>query len=141
MIAILMQAERPPVRTARETASGEDPTRKELPRREPPNPEAPIEEPPRQPPAEEPPPGERSRRRKARIGARRADNTSIAMREKIRPRQFQKIPICAVLLQPGTLPGAPVAVRHTEGLVHGFLVLSTMDGNRLAQGDLTQVAV
>jgi hypothetical protein len=32
-------------------------------------------------------------------------------------------------------------VRHTEGLVHGFLVLRTMDGDRLAQGDLTQVAV
>jgi hypothetical protein len=63
------------------------------------------------------------------------------MREKIRPRQFPKILICAALLQPETLPGAPVAVRHTEGLVHGFLVLSTMDGNRLAQGDLTQVAV
>src|SRR5258706_15369158 len=65
----------------------------------------------------------------------------MARREKIQSRKFPKILICAALLQPGTLPGAPVAVRHTEGLVHGFLVLSTMDGNRLAQGDLTQVAV
>lgn len=36
--------------------------------------------------------------------------------------------------------GAPVTVRHTEGLVHGFLVLSAMDGTPLAQGDLVQIA-
>ncbi len=33
----------------------------------------------------------------------------------------------------------PVVVRHTEGLVHGFLLLSTMEGNPLADGDLIQV--
>ena len=63
------------------------------------------------------------------------------MREKIRFKQFSKVLICAALLQPAPLPGAPVAVRHTEGLVHGFLVLSTMDGVPLAQGDLIQVFV
>jgi len=61
------------------------------------------------------------------------------MRENIRFKQFSKILICVALLQPGTLPAAPVAVRHTEGLVHGFLVLSAMDGTPLAQGDLIQV--
>jgi hypothetical protein len=61
------------------------------------------------------------------------------MRENIRFKKFSKILICAALLQPGTLPAAPVAVRHTEGVVHGFLVLSGMDGNQLAQGDLIQV--
>jgi len=35
---------------------------------------------------------------------------------------------------------APVAVRHTEGLVHGFLVLRTLEGSTLADGDLIQVA-
>jgi hypothetical protein len=35
---------------------------------------------------------------------------------------------------------SPVAVRYKQGLVHGFLVLSTMDGVALAQGDLLQVA-
>jgi hypothetical protein len=35
---------------------------------------------------------------------------------------------------------APVAVRHLEGLVHGFLALSALDGTPLAQGDLTQLA-
>ena len=40
----------------------------------------------------------------------------------------------------GTLSAAPVAVRHTEGLVHGFLVLRTLEGDTLADGDLIQVA-
>ena len=31
-------------------------------------------------------------------------------------------------------------VRYREGLVHGFLVLSTLDGVPIAEGDLTQVA-
>src|SRR5438105_9870596 len=34
----------------------------------------------------------------------------------------------------------PVAVRHTEGLVHGFLTLRDLDGSLLADGDLFQVA-
>src|SRR5262252_10525965 len=34
--------------------------------------------------------------------------------------------------------GEPVAVRHTEGLVHGFLSLRTLEGERLADGDLLQ---
>ena len=38
------------------------------------------------------------------------------------------------------LPAAPVAVRHLEGLVHGFLVLRTLEGDTLADGDLIQVA-
>ncbi len=48
--------------------------------------------------------------------------------------------IWVALLHPRALP-APVAVRHTEGLVHGFLVLSTMDSVPIAQGDLIQVAI
>jgi hypothetical protein len=35
---------------------------------------------------------------------------------------------------------SPVAVRYKEGLIHGFLVLSTLDGVAIAAGDLTQVA-
>lgn len=34
----------------------------------------------------------------------------------------------------------PVAVRHREGLVHGFLVLSTVEGRYIADGDLLQNA-
>jgi hypothetical protein len=35
---------------------------------------------------------------------------------------------------------ANVAVRYREGLTHGFLVLTTMDGTPIAEGDLTEVA-
>ena len=34
---------------------------------------------------------------------------------------------------------APIAVRFTEGLVHGFLVLKSPKGDRLADGELFQV--
>jgi hypothetical protein len=36
--------------------------------------------------------------------------------------------------------GEQVAVRHNEGLVHGFLSLRTLDGDLLADGDLLQNA-
>ena len=35
---------------------------------------------------------------------------------------------------------ANVPVRYREGLTHGFLVLSTLDGKPIAEGDLTEVA-
>jgi hypothetical protein len=38
------------------------------------------------------------------------------------------------------LAAQPVAVRHTQGVIHGFLALRTLDGDLLASGDLTQVA-
>jgi hypothetical protein len=44
------------------------------------------------------------------------------------------------LFHPVLLTAAPVAVRQKEGLVHGFLVLRTLDGDALAEGDLIQVA-
>jgi hypothetical protein len=44
------------------------------------------------------------------------------------------------LLQPDATLAQPVAVRFPEGLTHGFLVLQTLDGNTIADGDLTQVA-
>ena len=36
------------------------------------------------------------------------------------------------------MPAEPVAVRYAEGVVHGFLVLRTLDGAALADGDLLQ---
>jgi len=33
----------------------------------------------------------------------------------------------------------PVAVKYTEGVVHGFLVLRTLEGTPIADGDMTQV--
>jgi len=43
------------------------------------------------------------------------------------------------LVNEGALYAATVPVRYKEGLTHGFLVLSTMDGSPIAVGDLTQV--
>jgi hypothetical protein len=43
-----------------------------------------------------------------------------------------------ILITPLTAVDEPVTVRHTEGLVHGFLVLRTTDGRTLADGDLIQ---
>jgi hypothetical protein len=37
------------------------------------------------------------------------------------------------------LEAAPVAVRFAEGVTHGFLLLSTVDGTIIASGDLMQV--
>jgi hypothetical protein len=57
--------------------------------------------------------------------------------------------ICAILISLFVLfpflstpmaSASPVAVRYKEGLVHGFLVLSTMDGVVIAHGELSQVA-
>jgi hypothetical protein len=48
--------------------------------------------------------------------------------------------ICTVLLWSGTLPADQVAVRYTEGLVHGFLVLRTVTGATIGDGELLQVA-
>jgi len=39
----------------------------------------------------------------------------------------------------GLLPAQPVAIRQTEGLLRGFLVLRTPNGEIIANGDSTQV--
>jgi len=49
------------------------------------------------------------------------------------------LPFIAVVVPFGSST-EQVAGRHTEGLVHGFLVLRTQDGETLAHGDLTQSA-
>ena len=48
--------------------------------------------------------------------------------------------LAASLFAAATLCAEPVPVRHTEGMVHGFLVLRTLDGKTLAEGDLTEHA-
>jgi hypothetical protein len=45
---------------------------------------------------------------------------------------------CVALLGAVPRAGQGVPVRHPEGLVHGFLILSTLQGTRLADGDLIQ---
>jgi hypothetical protein len=44
------------------------------------------------------------------------------------------------LLQPDAILAGPVTVRFPEGLTHGFLVLRTLDGTTIADGDLLQSA-
>jgi hypothetical protein len=61
------------------------------------------------------------------------------MCQKERSCKVLKILVGAALFPALALP-APVTVRHIEGLVHGFLVLSAIDGVPLAQGDLVQSA-
>jgi hypothetical protein len=47
--------------------------------------------------------------------------------------------ISACLFSAASALADPVAVLYKEGLVHGFLSVSTIDGNALASGDLAQV--
>src|SRR5438105_4641388 len=47
---------------------------------------------------------------------------------------------CAAPFEPILLSADQVPVRHTEGLMHGFLALRTLEGRRLADGEMTQVA-
>ena len=48
--------------------------------------------------------------------------------------------LLAFLLQPTVSPTEMISVRYPEGVSHGFLVLRTLDGKSLADGDSTQVA-
>jgi hypothetical protein len=48
------------------------------------------------------------------------------------------IVIAAALVGSSVASAEPVAVRHAEGLVHGFLALHSLDGKLLASGDLIQ---
>jgi hypothetical protein len=61
------------------------------------------------------------------------------MRNRILTERFTKRLVFAMLLQTVAF-AAPVAVRHTEGLLRGFLVLSSTEGTPLAEGDLSQVS-
>ena len=56
------------------------------------------------------------------------------------PRLLGMVVASAVLLVPRVALCDPVPVRHTEGLVHGFLVLRTLEGAALARGELIQRA-
>jgi hypothetical protein len=46
--------------------------------------------------------------------------------------------VCAVGLWPAAPSADPIAVRHAEGIVHGFLIMRAADGTVLADGDLIQ---
>ncbi len=47
---------------------------------------------------------------------------------------------CVAMLQPNALFAEMIPVRHTEGLIHGFLLVLTLEGKALADGQMTQDA-
>lgn len=47
---------------------------------------------------------------------------------------------CAAPFRTVPLIAEQVRVRHMEGLMHGFLALRALDGKRLADGEMTQIA-
>ncbi len=62
------------------------------------------------------------------------------MLERIRSSALAGLLIWTLLLPAAVLSQSPVPVMHTEGLIHAFLVLRTLEGDALAEGDVTQVA-
>jgi hypothetical protein len=59
--------------------------------------------------------------------------------ESVFARSFAILLILACILSAASVSASPVAVRYKEGVLHGFLVLSTLDGTPIAEGDLTQI--
>src|SRR6266576_276997 len=57
-----------------------------------------------------------------------------------RMRLLASLLACAVPFQTIPLTAEQVRVRHMEGLMHGFLALRALDGTRLADGEMTQIA-
>ena len=55
-------------------------------------------------------------------------------------RRLALVFAAATFLAALTAWSEPVRVRHSEGVLHGFLALRTLDGTRLANGDLIQTA-
>ena len=54
--------------------------------------------------------------------------------------QATRFLVMLAALAAGAAVAEPVAVRHTEGLLHGFLVVRTLAGDIIASGDLSQSA-
>lgn len=54
--------------------------------------------------------------------------------------RWPKIALLIALLCGVAAGASKITVRYKEGLTHGFLVLSTMDGTQIAVGDLAEVA-
>jgi hypothetical protein len=57
-----------------------------------------------------------------------------------RMRLLASLLACAIPFQTIPLTAEQVPVRHMEGLMHGFLALRALDGTRLADGEMTQIA-
>lgn len=66
--------------------------------------------------------------------------STVSSSARVTPAWLASALVCAWVLWPVALPAESVAVRHSEGVLHGFLVLRSMDGTTLAAGDLVQTA-
>ncbi len=62
---------------------------------------------------------------------------AFSMKKKVTVRIAQLALLVAILLV-AQVPAANVAVRYKEGLTHGFLVVSTLQGELIAVGDLIE---
>ena len=57
-----------------------------------------------------------------------------------RGRTIALLLVCSAVLPAFLLSAESVSVRYAQGILHGFLVLRTLDGAAIADGELTQVA-
>jgi hypothetical protein len=62
------------------------------------------------------------------------------MRKRVSFKPLGLLLACATFQPIGAQSATAVAVRHSEGLVHGFLVLRNLQDGTLADGDLIQVS-
>jgi hypothetical protein len=68
--------------------------------------------------------------------------TELAFTLFMRPVRLRKLAVllaCAFLFKPNRLTAEQIPVRHKEGVMHGFLALRTLEGNKLADGEMIQV--
>jgi hypothetical protein len=61
-------------------------------------------------------------------------------RAGVRPGLIAILVVGATILQTSAALADTVPVRHTEGLMHGFLVLRTLEGKTIADGEIEQDA-
>ena len=66
-------------------------------------------------------------------------SVSAKHQRKCLPSLLTVLLICEAILEPNLLTAEQVPVRHMEGVLHGFLVLRTLQGETIANGDLQQV--
>jgi hypothetical protein len=75
----------------------------------------------------------------ANLIQRRAALINGGSAKSVKARWLAILLVAGCFLSDRILMADNVAVRYKEGLTHGFLVLSTLDGNAIAVGDLTEV--
>src|SRR5262249_4036555 len=70
--------------------------------------------------------------------AEAACGTSLARSSPVDTRALLRGGLAALVLASTPAPASEMAVRHPEGVLHGFLALYDLSGRRIADGDLIQ---